>query len=132
MTCATSNNTIVNAVRTSFVPKSSGKSVCVDNQRQVFGINTSKVCIETGKTPPQIRYQRDIWAPSALNQITSGQTMFLLSQTPKNPEDSFHLTINGQTQRYDLDYSVSGSVLTFIDDIWGLIPKDTAMMLYNY
>ncbi len=132
MTCTTSNNTIVNATRTSFVPQSSGKNVCIDNQRNIFGSKVSNICIETGKAQPQIRYQRDIWAPTALNQITNGQVMFLLSHTPKNPADSFTLTVNGQTQVYGIDYTISLTTLTFIDNNWKMESTDEAMMLYNY
>jgi hypothetical protein len=104
----------------------------VDTQRRSFGVKPGKVCIEQGQTQPQIRYQRDIWSPSSLNQVTGGQTMFLLSQSAKNPEDSFTFTVNGQVQRYLIDYTVSGTILLFVDDKWAMESTDTAMMLYNY
>lgn len=59
----------------------------------------------------------------------NGQTAFTLNTLPGSAPLSI-LTINGQKQTYNVDYTIVGTTLTFIPTIWELETTDSMDILF--
>jgi hypothetical protein len=60
----------------------------------------------------------------------NGQTVFAISQLPINPLTS-KLELNGAKQKYGIDYTIAGTVLTWISPIFTLKTSDTLELYYT-
>jgi hypothetical protein len=63
----------------------------------------------------------------------NGQTVFNLAKIPVNPEKDAVLTVDGVKQQYGDDFTILGSVLTFIPNAeWELKPTHKVVLKYRY
>ena len=63
----------------------------------------------------------------------NGQTVFSLAKIPVNPEKDAVLSVDGVKQQYGDDFTILGSVLTFIPNAeWELKPTHKVVLKYRY
>ena len=64
------------------------------------------------------------------NVSLNGQTVFALTEVSNNPARS-ELHVNGNLQEYGIDYTISGSMLTWLDNDFTLTIGDKLIINYN-
>lgn len=64
-----------------------------------------------------------------LSITVNGQTVFALSTIPENVNISI-LTVNGQKQTYGVDYTIAGTVLTWLNTSFTLSTSDRMEIYY--
>lgn len=82
-------------------------------------------CCTPPDPPAAAAFQTDDFTP------TNGQTVFALSETPSAPEN-LRLTVNGALYLQTTDYTVIGTVLTWLNTSFALTTVDWVEAFYQY
>lgn len=98
----------------------------------INGVNTWKVgdwIWSTGSVWIRLATGQGAETIDSLPITSNGQTVFALSKVPENMNTS-KLEVNGAKQRYGIDYTIAGTVLTWISTSFTLRTSDILELYY--
>ena len=110
--------TVINSTENTFT--NLGATNCVGVGSQVNAFKASPVLSSTTILPVLPGASQTLIPKTEVFQPIDNQTDFILSYTPIMPDQFCVLDINGIRQSYGKDFTIVGTALHFIDDVYSL------------